>query len=1188
MASADYSVGTKVTADVSNFEKGMNKAEKSLKDFSNKLADSINRLGKKGLVGSVANVTLAMQGLTKSFSTVIRFAKDVGKAINECTEAYKGQVIAERALDTAIQNNPFVTGESSKALKEFASEMQRVSNYGDEELIPMMANLVSLGRTESETMQIMSVAMDMSAGMGISLDSAITQLNATLNGNIGRLGQQNAELKSLSEEELRSGRAVEILGEKFKGFSSATADTSKQLQNIKGDFKEALGQFTLPSSDLWNKFWAGFYQKGIEAINKINAFMDSQIIGKKLANAITEQIARINPADIGGRIDYTRSVLKVIGDNELEALKNYLSGLRTLSAEQEIILKRIKAEEDSRYQSSINAKQEAEDKKKQADEEAKITAEAEKQNEISKKKTNWASKLLDQRIEMLETERDRAMQLAEDEGKESYTIWRDYNEKILELKLQRLEEEKNKALQEEGLTEEDKIAIEEYYSGETKKIYDELGKYKRKKNEEEKKDEKSKFRVILEYITQYAKKVADTISNIAKRVSSVAKDVISKVGSIFKGAMNVFKFNPDDALNSLLAIEDAILTFFVETLPKLPQFFQSAIQSIIALLDTLINSINWDDVQKVLNSILDTIIENAPKIIDKLLDLVINLAQTLLNGLIHFVENGGWKMLLNCLLNIQKRLEQFVVDNIDEIVQTIIDMLPDLIQFLIDSIVSASKTLAKLIRPLIKLIMALIEAIFEFLLSDEVLEASLDVIVELIGAVAEELVPKLAYLIPKLIVKIIGFIIKELPKIIVAIVKGLIEGFAKTNWFEVIKECFMGFIDGFKDLFGIHSPSKLFEGFGFNIVEGLVNGLKGIAEAVNIILEPLYNFISTVFNGIGETITNIINVSFKGLKDLLDSLLKTIKDLTEISFKGLNDILGTLGSSLKDLTDVSFKGLNDILGTLGKSLTDITKVSFKGLTDSLDSVGKTLTDITNGSFKGLNDIIGSMNSGLKDLTDVSFKGLKDLLDSSANVIVKITDSVAKLLDSLKGIAEVLPKIPDINLPGLGGGSSGGSSGGGTLPGLELPGLPGLNGGGGGFTPIDIFKPVVEIGNTIGGFIEEASSGNGYGNNSTGSTAGDLAVDLLVPGGFLRHFFANGSNSTPSGLALVGEQGPEIVKFNGGEQVLNTRNTQKALEGVGGNTNNFNVTFNNLQDTSAFAMMNQLKQYNRSLAINGVI
>ena len=77
-------------------------------------------------------------------------------------------------------------------------------------------------------------------------------------------------------------------------------------------------------------------------------------------------------------------------------------------------------------------------------------------------------------------------------------------------------------------------------------------------------------------------------------------------------------------------------------------------------------------------------------------------------------------------------------------------------------------------------------------------------------------------------------------------------------------------------------------------------------------------------------------------------------------------------------------------------------------------------------------------------------------------------------------------------------------------------------------------------------------------------------------------------SARRGLALVGEAGPELVNFRGGEQVLNARNTQKALDGMGGSTNNFNVVFNNTQDTTAFAMMQQLKAYNRQLAINSVI
>ena len=111
---------------------------------------------------------------------------------------------------------------------------------------------------------------------------------------------------------------------------------------------------------------------------------------------------------------------------------------------------------------------------------------------------------------------------------------------------------------------------------------------------------------------------------------------------------------------------------------------------------------------------------------------------------------------------------------------------------------------------------------------------------------------------------------------------------------------------------------------------------------------------------------------------------------------------------------------------------------------------------------------------------------------------------------------------------------------------------------------------------------------GISGGGKGST-GERIVKGLLTGGLSELFgWANGSNNVPKGLAIVGEAGPELVKFNGGEQVLNNRNTNKALENIGKANNTFNVTFNNLQDTTAFAMMSQLKAYNRQMAINGVI
>lgn len=83
-------------------------------------------------------------------------------------------------------------------------------------------------------------------------------------------------------------------------------------------------------------------------------------------------------------------------------------------------------------------------------------------------------------------------------------------------------------------------------------------------------------------------------------------------------------------------------------------------------------------------------------------------------------------------------------------------------------------------------------------------------------------------------------------------------------------------------------------------------------------------------------------------------------------------------------------------------------------------------------------------------------------------------------------------------------------------------------------------------------------------------------------------YATGTQSAISGLHLVGEAGPELVNFKGGERVYNNTDTMKMLSGSGEKGNTFNVTFNNLQDTSAYTMMSQLRDYNRQMAINGIL
>lgn len=73
-------------------------------------------------------------------------------------------------------------------------------------------------------------------------------------------------------------------------------------------------------------------------------------------------------------------------------------------------------------------------------------------------------------------------------------------------------------------------------------------------------------------------------------------------------------------------------------------------------------------------------------------------------------------------------------------------------------------------------------------------------------------------------------IIKWAQEIIPGIIQGIQDAWAgfKQWW----KEKWNSVIDWFKDIFGIHSSSTVFKGFGENIVQGLANGINGFIEKV--------------------------------------------------------------------------------------------------------------------------------------------------------------------------------------------------------------------------------------------------------------------------------------------------------------------------------------------------------------------
>ena len=989
MAGEDYAIKTKVEADVSDFEKGMNKAEKSLKGFSQNIANSIDRLGKKGLIGSIANVTLAMQGVTKSFSTITKVVKDVGRVIGECTDAYKNQAIAEKALDKAIENNPLMNGQSSKNLKGYATELQKVTNYGDEQLIPMMTNLVSLGRSESDTMKIMSVAVDMAAGTGQSLDSVISQLNSTLNGNIGRLGQQNAELKTLSEEELKSGKALDILGEKFKGLAGATADTSKQLKNIKGDFKESIGKLTTPSKETWNKFWISFYDKGIKTINAINDKLDTVTIGTRVADDLylkAKEVADGIGSDVESvlnDIGFLDNELKNLTSNELQSLQNYIGGMKKKTGYQQTFLKLVGHELQNRqYEQEIEAKRTEEEKKRAellaglVDKEKSIsTLKQEHLDKIKAQEENWKNIELvtGQTVsneEKLKFYQDDLVSIL-DEAKGEITEQNDYyiqQKKIIEELIKAIGEKGEEVTvdlsalelkilkqRQSGLkqwskeyhnvtlkiidyertlaignakTQEERLKLQEYYDLEIEK---------ENKRHIEALNQQSKERI------QAAKDEAENVASTVIAVMKTIGNVISKAISSFK---KLIEIDTDTMLDNLLEVEDKILTFVVETLPKLP----STISRIITSIMKLFASLDWSEIAR---------------------------------GFVYTV----------------KEIITAISENID----------------------SFSEAIFEIVDGIIEIAMALLED--------------------------DEFIGKLFGSLTNLLMKIVIRIIQILPQLITNIATGLIK--ALTAIITTISDWLPGLI-------------------------------KAIVESVPQFISAVFTIAMEIINALPQIIDSISQALPKIIPALVESFIKVFISLITNPMR-LIELASGIAMALVQACASVASMLVEAVSTLVASFIAL----FTG-DEQWNNSDNLFAQIWDGIKTSFTNMINGVKEAWENLINW-FKNKKDALKNAiSGAFSGITDKIKSAWGKLTG---------------------------------------------------------------------------GY---------------------------ATGTNNATSGIHLVGEAGPELVRFRGGEQVLNAQNTQKALENIGGSTNNFNVVFNNLQDTSAYTMIQQLRQYNRNLAINGIL
>lgn len=337
----------------------LDKAKKNKKETTDKtkgLGLVLNEAS--GAAGGFANKMMSAAGtsgpLVAGAVAAVAALKKLGEAMVECTEIYNVQANAEKALEAAAKNNPYLSERSVQNLKNYASELQAATNYGDEGTIQLMAQLAATGRTEQEIIKIIGAAADYAAAKQMDLKSAVDALNATFTGTAGAMGRQIDEIKGLSDEELKHGKAIDVIAEKYKGLASTMSDTISQTKNATGDLKESIGRAFKATIDNIATWWQN-------RINDIKGWIDSitdyfteasktWVIGgmynqsKDFVNQIDSALNQIPKDDQEWRNYYLSEVIDDLDSSYLDQFQTYLNLQKSLNENQQELLDYINEE----------------------------------------------------------------------------------------------------------------------------------------------------------------------------------------------------------------------------------------------------------------------------------------------------------------------------------------------------------------------------------------------------------------------------------------------------------------------------------------------------------------------------------------------------------------------------------------------------------------------------------------------------------------------------------------------------------------------------------------------------------------------------------------------------------------------------------------------------------------------------
>ena len=233
MAGTSRALTLKLLADIDNFTKNINKADNEVTTFGDKISKFGKVAGAAFLAAGAAAAVYAGKLLVDGVKSAIEDEK------------------AQAKLAATLKNVAGATNEAVAQTEKYITQTSLAFGITDDQLRPSLERLARSTKDVTKAQELQSLALDISAGSGKSLEAVSNALGKAYEGNTSSLGRLGigisaAELKTMSFDEV-----TKALANTFANQASIQADTFEgkmaRLRISMDEAKETIGFALLPT-----------------------------------------------------------------------------------------------------------------------------------------------------------------------------------------------------------------------------------------------------------------------------------------------------------------------------------------------------------------------------------------------------------------------------------------------------------------------------------------------------------------------------------------------------------------------------------------------------------------------------------------------------------------------------------------------------------------------------------------------------------------------------------------------------------------------------------------------------------------------------------------------------------------------------------------------------------------------------